>query len=78
MVIVGLIPPALLLLSIPLLIVFIVVLLPDMLGGHHAHEPHAHEHAVIWLCSPVAFGHLVVVLFAILLVILVHRLVVHT
>ena len=67
-----------LLMLIVLFIIFlIIVLLSDMLSGHNANKPHSHEHAIIWL-SPIALGHLIIVLFVIFFVVLVHCLVVHT
>lgn len=62
-----------------LIIIFlIIILLSDMLGGHHANKSHTHEHAIIWLSSSIALGHLVIVLFVIFFVVLVHCLVVHS
>ena len=62
-----------------IVIVLIIILLPDMLSSHNPNKPHAHEHAIIWLCPSVALGHLFfIILFVIFFVVLVHCLVVHT
>lgn len=68
----------LLMLIVLFIIILIIVFLSDMLGRHNANEPHSHQHAIIWLSSSVALGHLIIVFFIVFFVVLVHCLVVHT